>query len=134
MKKNILFILIGIVIGSFFGVVAYNYNAKDIEYNPKDESWDVSNLSDAIDNLKENGEAYGKQANPRGNIYYIPTGGIWQTVWIESVPNNYLKKFVSFLDLYLRSLKEARNIIVDTFKYINGEDIDLDQVSKDAKK
>ena len=34
----------------------------------------------------------------------------------------------SFLDLYLRSLKEARNIIVDTFKYINGEDIDLDSI------
>ena len=43
------------------------------------------------DNLKENGEAYGKQSNPRGNIYYIPTGGIWQTVWIESVPLNYIK-------------------------------------------
>ena len=44
-----------------------------------------------VDNLKENGEAYGKQSNPRGNIYYIPTGGIWQTVWIESVSVNYLK-------------------------------------------
>ena len=52
-----------------------------------------------VDNLKENGEAYGKQANPRGNIYYIPTGGIWQTVWIESVPNNYLKN-VKMTPLY----------------------------------
>ena len=53
-----------------------------------------------IDNLKENGEAYGKQANPRGNIYYVTTGGIWQTVWIESVPVNYLKnvKITPFYD------------------------------------
>ena len=53
-----------------------------------------------VDNLKENGEGYGKQSDPRGNIYYIPTGGIWQTVWIESVPINYLKnvKITPFYD------------------------------------
>ena len=64
---------------------------------------DISNIDlivRVIDNLKENGEAYGKQSNPRGNIYYIPTGGIWQTVWIESVPVNYLKniKITPFYD------------------------------------
>ena len=55
---------------------------------------DLSNVDiivRVLDDLKENGEAYGKQASPRGNIYYVPTGGIWQTVWIESVPVNYLK-------------------------------------------
>ena len=64
---------------------------------------DLSNIDLIVrvfDNLKENGEAYGKQSNPRGNIYYIPTGGIWQTVWIESVPFNYLKnvKMTPFYD------------------------------------
>ena len=64
---------------------------------------DISNIDllvKVIDNLKENGEAYGKQANPRGNIYYVTTGGIWQTVWIESVPVNYLKnvKITPFYD------------------------------------
>ena len=64
---------------------------------------DISNIDlivRVIDNLKENGEAYGKQSNPRGNIYYITTGGIWQTVWIESVPVNYLKniKITPFYD------------------------------------
>ena len=69
----------------------------------------IQNLSDisevdlmvkVVDNLKENGESYGKQSDPRGNIYYIPTGGIWQTVWIESVPINYLKnvKMTPFYD------------------------------------
>ena len=63
---------------------------------------DLSNVDlivRVVDNLRENGEAYGKQANPRGNIYYIPTGGIWQTVWIESVPVNYLKN-VKMTPLY----------------------------------
>ena len=66
----------------------------------------LSNISEVdlivkvVDNWKENGEAYGKQSNPRGNIYYIQTGGIWQTVWIESVPTNYLKniKMTPFYD------------------------------------
>ena len=67
---------------------------------------DLSNINDidlmvrVKDNLKENGEAYGKQSNPRGNIYYVTTGGIWQTVWVESVPINYLKnvKMTPFYD------------------------------------
>ena len=69
------------------------------EYVQQDLS-NVDLLIRVFDNLKENGEAYGKQANPRGNIYYITTGGIWQTVWIESVPNNYLKnvKMTPFYD------------------------------------
>ena len=69
------------------------------EYVQQDLS-NVDLLVRVFDNLKENGEAYGKQANPRGNIYYITTGGIWQTVWIESIPNNYLKnvKMTPFYD------------------------------------
>ena len=34
----------------------------------------------------------------------------------------------SFLDLYLKSIKEARSIIINTFKYIDGEDINLEDV------
>ena len=53
-----------------------------------------------IDNWKENGASYGKQSYPRGNIRYVATGGIWQTVWIESVPKNYIKnvKITPFYD------------------------------------
>ena len=44
-----------------------------------------------IDNLDEKGESFGKQYKYRGNIWYTPLSGIWQTVWIESVPETYLK-------------------------------------------
>ncbi len=38
--------------------------------------------------------AYGKQTlNPR-TIWYTPITGIWQTVWLESVPENHLKKII----------------------------------------
>ena len=35
--------------------------------------------------------AYGKQKYDRGGIWYTATSGIWQTVWLESVPANYIK-------------------------------------------
>ena len=35
---------------------------------------------------------YGKQSQNRGGMWYTPTSGIWQTVWVESVPKNYIEK------------------------------------------
>ena len=34
--------------------------------------------------------AYGKQSLKRGGIWYTPQSGIWQTVWMESVPRRYI--------------------------------------------
>lgn len=34
---------------------------------------------------------YGKQSRKRGGMWYTPTSGIWQTVWLESVPEEYIK-------------------------------------------
>ncbi len=33
---------------------------------------------------------YGKQCRKRGGMWYTPVSGIWQTVWLESVANNYI--------------------------------------------
>lgn len=33
---------------------------------------------------------YGKQCKKRGGMWYTPVSGIWQTVWMESVPNIYI--------------------------------------------
>lgn len=35
---------------------------------------------------------YGKQCRKRGGMWYTPVTGIWQTVWLESVGRNYVKK------------------------------------------
>ena len=35
---------------------------------------------------------YGKQKKKRGGMWYTPVSGIWQTVWIESVPENFIKE------------------------------------------
>ncbi len=34
---------------------------------------------------------YGKQKHKRGGMWYTPVSGIWQTVWVEAVPENYVK-------------------------------------------
>ncbi len=34
---------------------------------------------------------YGKQTKKRGGMWYTPVSGIWQTVWMESVPDNYIE-------------------------------------------
>ncbi|MBQ8861527.1 MAG: glycoside hydrolase family 2 [Clostridia bacterium] len=34
---------------------------------------------------------YGKQCEKRGGMWYTPVTGIWQTVWLESVPEEYVR-------------------------------------------
>ena len=46
------------------------------------------------DDLNDQRQPYGKQVLPekRGGMWYTPVSGIWQTVWLESVPNTYIEK------------------------------------------
>ena len=43
------------------------------------------------DEATRNGDARGKQSDKRGGIWYTPQSGIWQTVWLESMPKKYLR-------------------------------------------
>ncbi len=44
------------------------------------------------DDLRDLSFPYGKQVMKRGGMWYTPVSGIWQTVWMESVPETYIKK------------------------------------------
>ncbi len=44
-----------------------------------------------FDHLSEKRLPYGKQSAKRGGMWYTPVSGIWQTVWIEAVPENYIR-------------------------------------------
>jgi hypothetical protein len=35
---------------------------------------------------------YGKQREKRGGMWYTPTSGIWQTVWMEAVPTAHIER------------------------------------------
>ena len=60
---------------------------------------DVTDCIKAKDNLLEveaidyldRDLAWGKQRQDRGGMWYTPTSGIWQTVWLEAVPESYIK-------------------------------------------
>ncbi len=43
------------------------------------------------DDLRSHTLPYGKQRADRGGMWYTPVSGIWQTVWLESVPETYIK-------------------------------------------
>ena len=45
-----------------------------------------------MDDLEDQAYPYGKQTLNRGGMWYTPVSGIWQTVWLESVPENYIRK------------------------------------------
>ena len=44
------------------------------------------------DNMHDLSMPYGKQTLKRGGMWYTPVSGIWQSVWLESVPINYIEK------------------------------------------
>ena len=47
-----------------------------------------------FDDLTDQSYPYGKQVLPekRGGMWYTPVSGIWQTVWLECVPETYIEK------------------------------------------
>ena len=45
-----------------------------------------------FDDLTNQAYPYGKQTLKRGGMWYTPVSGIWQTVWLESVPEHYIQE------------------------------------------
>lgn len=64
---------------------------------------------------------YGKQRYKRGGMWYTPISGIWQTVWLESVPENYIGsvKLTPALDgitIDVNGGREEKRIAIQTEK------------------
>ncbi len=77
----------GKVIGSHRGGYhAFSFDVTDVI---ADEN--VLEVS-VIDELDKKILPYGKQRRKRGGMWYTPISGIWQTVWLECVPENYIKE------------------------------------------
>ena len=83
-----------------------------------------------IDNLDKN-YAYGKQRRDRGGMWYTPISGVWQTVWCESVPLNYIRTIKVTPSLYgahfeIKAAKGEKTLIVDGKEYkFDGNSFDL---------
>ncbi len=48
---------------------------------------------------------YGKQRKKRGGMWYTPISGIWQSVWLESVPESYVSSLRIQADLQTVTIK-----------------------------
>ena len=46
------------------------------------------------DDLTNQIHPYGKQTLKRGGMWYTPVSGVWQTVWLESVPEKYIRNLI----------------------------------------
>ena len=66
----------------------YEAFSVDITEQLKEENELVVVTMDAMYNIAP----YGKQTLKRGGMWYTPVSGIWQTVWLESVPETYIHK------------------------------------------
>ena len=63
---------------------------------------------------------YGKQCEKRGGMWYTPVTGIWQTVWVESVPEEYVRSLrietgADFAEIF------AENTYSQVFRMANGK-------------
>ncbi len=67
-----------------------------------------------VDDLRDLSMPYGKQVLPakRGGMWYTPVSGIWQSVWLERVPEVYVKK--------LSIENRGYSVIIDTGLDLSG--------------
>ena len=65
---------------------------------------------EVIDEL-DHDYGWGKQRRDRGGMWYTPTSGIWQAVWIEAVPENHI-----------RNLKITPTLTSVTIGVVGGEE------------
>ena len=75
---------------------------------------------------------YGKQTNKRGGMWYTKISGIWQTVWLESLPKNHIEKIkitpdLKGIDLTVLGGESEKTAIIDGKTYtFTGENIRID--------
>ena len=76
--------------GAFAGGHTGGYNAFAVDIT--DHLQQENELVIAVfDDLREKVLPYGKQSLTRGGMWYTPVSGIWQTVWLESVPEEHIE-------------------------------------------
>jgi beta-galactosidase/beta-glucuronidase len=96
-----------ILVGNHAG--GYEAMTFDITHALKEENELVIR---AEDDLRSAVFPYGKQVMNRGGMWYTPVSGIWQTVWVEWVPEEYIQA----LDIRV----DAVSATVTTTPALNG--------------
>lgn len=79
-----------------------------------------------FDEATRNGGARGKQSDTRGGIWYTPQSGIWQTVWLESMPKKHIRNLKITPDAMKKTVKIAADSMggkIEIRVFDNGEEI-----------
>lgn len=68
------------------------------------------------DRLSQRILPYGKQTRKRGGMWYTPVSGIWQTVWMEAVGENYIRSIQTetgenWARLYFEGITDGQAIV-----------------------
>ena len=78
----------------------------------------------------------GKQRRPRGGIWYTPISGIWQTVWLESVPKERVESLritaspdAGTVDLHITAATNLLSVSI----HLDGEELFEGQSVEDAR-
>ena len=77
---------------------------------PKTNLKETNTLTVEVEDTTNIELPYGKQRKKRGGMWYTPISGIWQPVWLESVPENYVSS--------LRITPTLNSVTIDT---VGGE-------------
>lgn len=91
-----------------------------------------------VDNLSQL-YPYGKQRKDRGGMWYTPTSGIWQTVWMECVPKNHIEKLkitpsMSEVKIEVVGGEEKKRLtLLDSGEVIEFSGSEITVTVKDAK-
>lgn len=90
----------GVLVGEHKG--GYDSFSIDITDNLLDKNILEVEVTDELENHVL---PYGKQKRKRGGMWYTPISGIWQSVWLESVCENYIKNLrietgANYADIY----------------------------------
>ncbi len=77
--------------GKVFGTHTGGYYPFEIDITKAIKDGENEITLKVTDPSEMSSQASGKQTSKRGNIWYTPQSGIWQTVWLEEVPDAYIK-------------------------------------------
>lgn len=88
---------------------------------------------ECIDLTEGSQGARGKQSSKPGQIWYTPQSGIWQTVWMESAPKQYIKGIKISTDNINREVEILSDCSVkQTITVYNGDKEILTKEFKDS--
>ena len=74
-----------------FGTHEGGYNSFTVDITSALQEGENELVICCTDNLRDQTFPYGKQTLKRGGMWYTPVSGIWQTVWLENVPEAYIR-------------------------------------------